>query len=361
MSRHGVSKVSVLACLLAIVVLTCLSGFIAPLELMFWLAVGWLPYLARVSREMRPDWNAVATGAGALAAFTLGLHLFLKWLSTATQRNSTKDGNEVVTLRTTSAWKPRWTAAIVAIIVMLFVAGTATIGMSHQTAWLLNSDQPLFNANLVREAASRAQSANNLRSLGIALNEFANRNSTYPPGATISDDGRALHSWQTALLPYMDQQPVYDKINLEVPWNDPSHQPAFATRIKDYLLPKAHLPNGDGNGYALSHYAANQLVLGGTARRKQDDFPDGASNTLLVGEAAGNFKPWGNPTNWRDPATGINSSPDGFGSPWSTRGAHFAFADGSTRFISDKTDPKILRALATPSGGESIGNYEPGH
>ena len=28
--------------------------------------------------------------------------------------------------------------------------------------------------------------------------------------------------------------------------------------------------------------------------------------------------------------------------------------DGSVKFLSDKTDPKIRRALATPNGGEKL-------
>ena len=40
----------------------------------------------------------------------------------------------------------------------------------------------------------------------------------------------------------------------------------------------------------------------------------------MAGEVAGDFKPWGDPTNWRDPALGINRSPEGFGGPLSGRG-----------------------------------------
>ncbi len=70
---------------------------------------------------------------------------------------------------------------------------------------------------------------------------------------------------------------------------------------------------------------------------------------------AGNFKPWGYPANWRDPALGINKSPNSFGAPWrSTKGANFTFADGSVRFIKEDIDPATLKSLSTPNGGESI-------
>ena len=65
------------------------------------------------------------------------------------------------------------------------------------------------------------------------------------------------------------------------------------------------------------------------------------------------FKPWGHPTNWRDPTVGLNT-PDGFGGPRGNGGANFVMADASVRFVSDKISPDMLRALTTPGGGEDI-------
>ena len=45
--------------------------------------------------------------------------------------------------------------------------------------------------------------------------------------------------------------------------------------------------------------------------------------------------------------------PDGFGGQHS-RGAPFAFADGSVQFLSDDIDPQVLEALATANGGEIV-------
>jgi prepilin-type processing-associated H-X9-DG protein len=56
----------------------------------------------------------------------------------------------------------------------------------------------------------------------------------------------------------------------------------------------------------------------------------------------------------RDPAKGINRSPNGFGGPPSHHGANFAMADGSVRFISEKASPAVMRALATPNAGDKV-------
>jgi prepilin-type processing-associated H-X9-DG protein len=84
---------------------------------------------------------------------------------------------------------------------------------------------------------------------------------------------------------------------------------------------------------------------------------DGESNTLMAGEVKSRFKPWGDPTNWRDPSLGINRSPDGFGGPFEG-GASFLFVDGSVRFIKNTIDPSVLKALSTPQGGERVSSEQ---
>lgn len=109
----------------------------------------------------------------------------------------------------------------------------------------------------------------------------------------------------------------------------------------------------DAAGYALSHYAANARMLGGSELRTMQSVKDGTSNTIMAGEVVSNFKPWGDPTNWRDVDLGINRSWFGFGSP-SPGGASFLFVDGSVHFLKNTIDAQVLKALSTPDGGETI-------
>jgi hypothetical protein len=110
----------------------------------------------------------------------------------------------------------------------------------------------------------------------------------------------------------------------------------------------------DAEGYGLSHYAANSHVFGSDRPFAIHAILDGLSNTLFIGEVNSNFKPWAHPHNYRDPTLGINRSPHGFGGPSGSGGALFGMGDGSVRFVSEKISPAVLRALATPAGGERI-------
>jgi len=110
----------------------------------------------------------------------------------------------------------------------------------------------------------------------------------------------------------------------------------------------------DAAGYGLSHYAANVRVLGGNTKMGLKDITDGTATTILAGEVNANFRPWGHPVNWRDPARGVNRSPYGFGGPRGTGGAHFLMADGSVRWVSDRVSREVMEALATPAAGDAV-------
>ena len=154
------------------------------------------------------------------------------------------------------------------------------------------------------------------------------------------------------LLRYLDQQAVYAQVNFNVPWNAPENVKPFQMQIKDFQRPGVD-ETKDSAGYALSHYAGNSYVFRENAGANYREIADGTSNTILAGEAAGNFMPWGSPENRRDPSNGIQAGPDSYGSPGSP-GAVFLFCDGSVRYLSKAVNPDVLKAFATPAGGEII-------
>jgi prepilin-type processing-associated H-X9-DG protein len=145
---------------------------------------------------------------------------------------------------------------------------------------------------------------------------------------------------------------------LKLAWDHPRNASVFKSRVLSYENPG--LPDDrqrDAPGRSLTEYAANVHVLGGPRRLTFASITDGTSNTILAGEIARRFPPWGMTGNSRDPAKGINRSPAGFGGPY-PGGANVSFVDGAVRFIKNTVDPKVLEALGTPKGGEVVGDYE---
>ncbi len=61
-----------------------------------------------------------------------------------------------------------------------------------------------------REAARRAQCINNLKQVGIAMHNYHDVAGSLPPGHRSSVCG----TWQTFLLPYLEQHPMYNAYNM---------------------------------------------------------------------------------------------------------------------------------------------------
>ena len=62
-----------------------------------------------------------------------------------------------------------------------------------------------------REAGRRSSCQNNLKQIGIAAQNFHDINGTFPPGMT--DDDTNNFGWGAYLLPFMEQKPLYDRID----------------------------------------------------------------------------------------------------------------------------------------------------
>lgn len=302
---------------------------------LFALAFGWVFFLYRVLPQIRVDWPAVITGFLVLAAFSVGLHFCLRRLASQIPRGDAE-----------RRWRSAWSFAIAGSIVLMFIAGTAAIGMTHHFGGLFTSGNPILDSHW-RDYHDKQY---DLKTIGFAVSNYADAGTTLPLTAVINDRGEALHGWQTLLLPHMDHQNVLDRIDMEVAWNDPKNRAAFQTRIDDFLSTKVP-ESTTSDGYALSHYAANGWLLAREKPLQLSDVTDGLRDTIFAGEINGNFPAWGQPFNVRDTSLGISNSPNGFGSPFNG-GMHFLMADGSVRFISQEIDPATLRALTTPNAGD---------
>jgi hypothetical protein len=207
-----------------------------------------------------------------------------------------------------------------------------------------------------RNAAREAQARNNMKQMGLAMHNFHDNFTHFPPtfvpGAFIPE-GEVPQSWMTVCLPYMDQAPLYNQIQTNKAWSDPANQAQMSTVIPAYLHPSIIERPISPQGYALAHYASNSRMISDKVAIRMLDVSDGLSSTMLAGTVNNGFKPWGDPTNHRDPANGFRGGPDAFGAP-SIAGATILLGDGSVRRISPDLDPNIAAALASPAGGEQI-------
>ncbi len=268
-----------------------------------------------------------------------------------------------------------------------------------------------------REAARRMQCSNNFRQTALALHNYHSVHNTFPSGSQINEpncspaagNSRRGFNWGTAILPYLEQSGVYNKLDP----NKATHEspnwaidgvgaviPAYVcpsdpwgskrVNVTSFPLPDRESASDDFGPTNISGIAdtvswlcdvncgasctptnAGDGVLFNYSKVSLAQVTDGSSNTLLLGEHTNGRSesfpgvPWAN-WNLTDTSEGINGPntlPGGaakwdfydnrLGS-WHSGGANFALCDGSVQFLSESTDATVLKSLTTRAGGEVI-------
>ena len=234
------------------------------------------------------------------------------------------------------------------VIVLLAVLGVVVVCGGILLALLLPAVQA------AREAARRAQCSNNLKQIALAMHNYHDVNGCFPPAYFADEDGKPMHSWRVLLLPYLEQQALYNQYNFDEPWDSPANQRIASTIVPVYRCPSDPNPASPQTSYVM--IVGPGTISDGTESTSLQDIADGSSNTLMVIEATGTGIGWTDP---RDlDATKItfevNEPTGGEIESQHPGGAQCALCDGSVRFLSEFTDPEEVRAMTTIAGGEAV-------
>jgi prepilin-type N-terminal cleavage/methylation domain-containing protein/prepilin-type processing-associated H-X9-DG protein len=159
----------------------------------------------------------------------------------------------------------------------------------------------------VRVAAARAQCANNLKQIGVALHNYEGVNKRFPPSCVITNpaaDGTAYgisygdsirvgptgFGWGTLLLPYLEQGALYAQFNLTDACWSPANAAAVRTRVPVFLCPGA---TGGSDGFVVQRQGA-------TAQQGVDMTRSDGSKIVFAHSHyvtnAGVHQPWGRTT-----------------------------------------------------------------
>jgi hypothetical protein len=206
-----------------------------------------------------------------------------------------------------------------------------------------------------RIAGRRSQCTSNLKQLGLGLQNYADYYKCFPPVYTTDAEGKPMHSWRVLILPFIEERPLYDKYDLNEPWDGPHN------RLLAKLTPAIfRCPEDAKNPAGVTNYVA---VVGPETIWQPDhstrfaDITDGSSYTIAVIEASGAGINWMEPRDLPFSALdqGINPK-QGEGVSSHHPGAVVAmFADGHTQTIQEDISLETLKALFTKAGGEKIG------
>jgi hypothetical protein len=203
-----------------------------------------------------------------------------------------------------------------------------------------------------REAASRAQRMNHFKQIALGLLNHESAKKAFPAAASYDADGKPLLSWRVHILPFMEQQALYNEFHLDEPWNS-EHNAKLIPRMPE-IYADPGLPRLAREGrttYCVPTGAG--MIFEGREGIRIKDVTDGLSNTILALEVTpANAVVWTKPDDWEvdldDPLRGVKRDVD------EPRGEAFAaaFADGSCRMISNNVEPKSFAAMLTRAAGD---------
>jgi prepilin-type N-terminal cleavage/methylation domain-containing protein/prepilin-type processing-associated H-X9-DG protein len=269
-----------------------------------------------------------------------------------------------------------------------------------------------------REAARRAECVNNLKQIGLALQNYHSAHNVLPPGYVSNFDANGVDTgpgwgWATLQLPFIEASPLYAAINLSIAIekpassttrvtmlsyslcpSDPSRTPWTATQRDLMGVPTTPICQVAKSNY-VGVYGTSDPDLDGDGlffRNSGIGFPDitdGTSQTLAIGERSQRL----GPATWTGSVTGAVLFPEniGIGAPRTEGspgmvlghaggrlgpgnpggevnqfyslhaggGVNFVFADGHVAYLKTTMSYPTFRALATRAGGEvvSAGDY----
>jgi prepilin-type N-terminal cleavage/methylation domain-containing protein len=241
-----------------------------------------------------------------------------------------------------------------------------------------------------REAARRTQCHNNLKQIGLALQNHHDVLGALPAGWNAAvPDGDPGWGWAAYILPYLEQNNLWDQIRPGTAIDDALHATVRRTVIAGYQCPsdptsKKFVLDDDTGSPMFEVARANYSGVFGTfdieidpsngdgtfyhnRRTRLADITDGLSNTIVVGErssrlgsitwlgmVSGADEAMAHPVGVTDhaPNDPVHHFED-FSSHHAT-GAHFVLGDGSVRLLSSNIDIGVYYTLATRAGGEPV-------
>lgn len=240
-----------------------------------------------------------------------------------------------------------------------------------------------------REAARRMQSSNNLRMLGIGMHSYATAKNVFPAAGseTSKVPGQRL-SWRVHLLPFLEENALYQEFHLDEPWDSPHNRTLIARMPQVYQSPNDAAGAAEGKTLYLAirvpgekhrfakpftgdddlevpteesleaedavhepQGASFETALHSVDLRRLSDFRDGTSNTIFLVEADPDQAViWTKPDDLvldvRQPRRGLgNLRPNGFLA---------LIADGSVHFFDNSIDDETLLNLFNINDGKLI-------
>lgn len=204
----------------------------------------------------------------------------------------------------------------------------------------------------VAGSASRMQSQNNLKQIGLALHNYHDANGAFPPAYVTDENGKPLYSWRVLILPYIEEDALYRQFNLKEPWDSPTNLPLSQRMPRVFQSPN-HIGSPETTDYAA--FVGPETIFDLKQGVKLNNVADGTSNTIMVTEIKNSTINWAAPQDidFSKSSFVVNGAANDIGSN-NAAGCSVLLGDGSVRFLQTQTPAGTVRSMVTKAGGEIV-------
>jgi hypothetical protein len=190
-------------------------------------------------------------------------------------------------------------------------------------------------------------SQDNLKRIALAFHGHADVNNHQLPSDIVDKDGKPLLSWRVAILPFVDEKPLYMQFKLDEPWDSGNNMKLIEKMPKLYAPVRVKAKAGE----TLYQVFVGKDALFGPNKRPivPGSIPDGMQVTGMVFEA-------GDPVTWSKPA----DLPFNVKWPLPKLGGLFegecqvAMCDGSVIHLKKNPDELSMKNFIMPADGNVV-------
>lgn len=176
---------------------------------------------------------------------------------------------------------------IVVVVLVLFVSGLACCGIFGAALLLPAITQ-------ARHAAQHAAAQNNMKMIGLALHNYHDVYGAFPPAYTTDENGRPMTSWRVLILPYLEQNNLYQQYDLSQPWDSPQNM-LLARETPAAFVSPAHADQFNPGTTTYVAIAGPNTAINTQRPVALKDITNGISNVVAVVEDDSNPVPWTQP------------------------------------------------------------------
>ena len=215
----------------------------------------------------------------------------------------------------------------------------------------------LPTTHVIRPYHLHISCSNNLRQLGLAMLNYESAYREFPEAARMRSG--QLMSWRVAILPYIEQDAIYNQYDFSKPWDSPANLPIAEQAIDgfecpcDFQSPKTPYKLVTGKGTAFDGISPPTLAK----------ITDGLHNTIIIIEDHSDFVYWSQPEDI-DIEKAVEDicslKPEDCIHRWhgffydTCFAMNVCFADGSVGIIGCNADPDLLRSVFLCNDGKPV-------